>query len=104
MFGTCPACKEVSLFAGLIRCYDTCPNCGTKLGSLDIGDGAIFLSITFVGIFVTILALWAEIAYQPTLLTHALLWVPLIMVLSLLSLRIGKAATIALILRTDPRT
>lgn len=91
----CPRCGKGKLFSGLLSVADTCPACGLSLHEHDVGDGPAFFAIVTVGFAVTFLAGWVEYSYAPPFWLHALLWVPAIILLSLLVLRIAKAWLIA---------
>ena len=58
-------------------------------------DGPAPFVIFFVGAVVVGLALYTEMRYQPTVLVHLLLWLPLTVVLVLLLMRPAKALLIA---------
>jgi uncharacterized protein (DUF983 family) len=96
MSGFCPRCGGGSLFHGLLRSADSCRDCGLNLRYQDAGDGPAFFAISLVGFIVTLLAAWVEIKYSPPYWLHAVLWLPLIMLLSLWCLRRIKAYLIHL--------
>ncbi|MDE0811539.1 MAG: DUF983 domain-containing protein [Alphaproteobacteria bacterium] len=91
LMGRCPCCGVGKLFAGFLQVAETCGHCGLGLKSRDTGDGpAVFVAL-IVGGLVVALALIVEVSYQPPFWLHALLWIPLILVLSLGLLRPLKA-------------
>ncbi len=92
--GRCPACGKGKLFAGLLAVADYCSQCNISLKEHEKGDGPAFFAIVVVGFVVTFLAAWVEFTYQPSYGVHALLWPPLILVLSLYLLRFFKALII----------
>ena len=92
----CPKCKTGRLFTNFIRTVDACAHCGLTLRYQDAGDGPAFFAITIVGFIVTILAAVVEIQYRPDYWLHAVLWLPLIMVLSIALLRVVKSYLIHL--------
>ncbi len=81
-----------------------CNACGLELASQDSGDGPAVFIILILGFVVVGLALWTEIAHEPPLWVHALLWPPLILGGSLGLLRPCKAAMIALQYRNRGHT
>lgn len=92
----CPRCLEGHLFTQAIRSVDACRDCQLDLSRQDAGDGPAFFAITIVGTIVTLLAAVVEMKLSPPFWLHALLWVPLILVLSLGLLRIAKSYLIHL--------
>lgn len=94
--GLCPRCGAPTLFAGLIRFAPRCRACALDFQSFNVGDGpAAFLTL-IIGTIVTILAIALELAADPPVWVHVILWVPLTLALVLGSLRIAKAALLAL--------
>ena len=47
-----------------------CEVCGLDLAFADTGDGPAFFVMSFVGIVVVALALWAEFTYEPPIWLH----------------------------------
>lgn len=95
LFGLCPQCGARSLFAGVVRFAPRCPQCGLDYSRFNVGDGpAAFLTFLVGGIVVG-LALWVELSWSPPAWVHALLWLPMIIVLTLGGLRLTKAALLA---------
>lgn len=91
----CPACGKGRLYAGLLAVRDQCELCHLSFKQHEKGDGAAFFGIIIVGFVVTTLAGIVEYQYEPPYWVHAALWLPLIVVLSLLCLRVFKAGIIA---------
>ena len=48
----------------------------------DAGDGPAVFGILIVGAIVAALALWVEFTFSPPYWVHAVLWIPLIVILS----------------------
>jgi uncharacterized protein (DUF983 family) len=69
------------LFDGYIALKQQCPACGLDYAMFDAGDG---------------LALWVEFTFQPPLWVHAVLWLPLICLLTAIFLRLSKSALLVL--------
>lgn len=65
------------------------------MGAQDSGDGPAFFVITIVGFLVVGLAAWVEIAYTPPFWLHMLLWIPFILIVSILLLRLFKSLLIS---------
>ena len=94
--GRCPACGQGKLFRGFLALRPNCEHCGLDYAFADSGDGPAVFVILIGGFIVVGAALVAEIIYQPPLWLHALLWGPLILVVTLAPLRLLKGLLIAL--------
>ncbi len=87
----CPRCGQGAMYRSIIALKPQCTHCALPFARADVGDGPAFFAIMLVGFLVTTLAAWVEIAYAPTYLLHALLWLPLTLMLSVLVIRVSKA-------------
>jgi uncharacterized protein (DUF983 family) len=94
--GRCPRCGEGALFAGFLKVAPRCDKCGQDFAFADSADGPAFFVMSISGFIVVIAALVVEVVYQPPYWLHALLWVPLILVLTIAPLRPIKGLLIAL--------
>jgi uncharacterized protein (DUF983 family) len=94
--GRCPRCGKGKLFAGFLTPSASCTACGLDLSFADAGDGPAVFVILLAGFVVVGLALVVEFLYQPPFWLHALLWGPLILVVTLGPLRPLKGVLIAL--------
>jgi uncharacterized protein (DUF983 family) len=92
----CPRCGEGKLFAGFLTLRPRCEACGLDYTFIDTGDGPAIFIIMLAGAIVVACALIVEVKYQPPFWLHAVLWLPLILVTTLLPLRSMKALLIAL--------
>ncbi|MBN9571843.1 MAG: DUF983 domain-containing protein [Alphaproteobacteria bacterium] len=96
ILGLCPRCGQGPLFSGYIAVRPNCPSCGLDYAIFDPGDGPAVFGILIVGAIVCGLALWVEFTFQPPLWVHAALWVPLIVILTAIFLRLSKSALLVL--------
>ena len=94
--GRCPRCREGHLFSGFLNVGKSCERCGLDYSFADAGDGPAIFVILIAGFIVVGAALIVEVVYQPSFWLHALLWGPLILVVTLLPLRLLKGLLIAL--------
>ncbi len=94
--GRCPRCGRGKVFDGFLRVARRCPACGLDLGGDEVGDGAIVFVVFILGFAVVIAALAVEIAYQPPLWLHAVLWAPSILGGTVILLGPAKGLTVAL--------
>jgi uncharacterized protein (DUF983 family) len=92
----CPRCGQGPLFNGYLTLRDRCTNCGLDYSFADSGDGPAVFIVLIAGFIVTGGALFVEIMYEPPYWVHAVLWLPLSIILSLVTLRPLKALMIAL--------
>lgn len=92
----CPRCGRGKLYAGFLTLRPNCEHCGLDYAFIDVGDGAAVFIIMIAGAIVVASALIVEVKYQPPFWVHAALWLPLILVTTLLPLRSMKALLIAL--------
>jgi uncharacterized protein (DUF983 family) len=101
--GLCPRCAAPTLFQTFLRFAPRCRACGLDFSAFNVGDGpAAFLTL-IVGTIVTILAIALELAADPPVWVHVVLWVPLTLILVVGSLRLAKAALLALEFRNQAR-
>ncbi|UZK67961.1 DUF983 domain-containing protein [Sphingomonas sp. M1-B02] len=96
LYGCCPRCGAKTLFRSYIAFADRCPNCGLDFSAFNVGDGPVVFLTLGIGTLITILALWVEFTFEPSFLVHALLWIPLSLLATVLMLRIAKGLLIAL--------
>lgn len=94
--GCCPRCGEGRLFSGFLTVGDGCANCGLDYSFADAGDGPAVFVILIIGFVVVGSALWMEVSLNPPLWVHFLLWIPLTLILSLVSLRLIKGVLLTL--------
>ncbi len=91
---TCPKCHRGKLFHGFLTIAPACGECGLPLAQHEQGDGPAVFAILIVGALVVIASTIVEMKYEPPLWVHALIWPVFIVVASLVSLRVLKAALI----------
>src|SRR5258708_6120680 len=94
--GRCPRCREGRLFSGFLAVRKQCEKCGLDYSFADAGDGPAVFVILIAGFIVVGAALIVEVAYQPPFWLHAVLWGPLILIVTLLPLRLLKGLLIVL--------
>jgi uncharacterized protein (DUF983 family) len=96
MRGRCPRCGKGRLFQGFLTVRPACEQCGLDYSFADAGDGPAVFVILFAGAVVVGAALLVEIIFQPPYWLHAVLWLPLILIMTLGPLRPLKGVMIAL--------
>jgi uncharacterized protein (DUF983 family) len=84
------------LFCNFVAFADTCQECGLDYRAFNVGDGPVVFLTLGIGALITALALWVEFTFEPGLLIHVLLWVPLTLLLTVLALRVAKGLLLAL--------
>lgn len=84
------------MFQGVIAFAPKCESCGLDYSTFNVGDGAaaflifIVAGIVFAGIIIV------SINFNPPWWVHVLLWLPLILILTLVLLRVSKALLLAM--------
>ena len=96
LLGRCPRCGEGRMFDGFLTVRPVCEKCGLDYSFADAGDGPAVFVILIGGAIVVFAALMTEVVYQPPYWLHAALWLPLILIVTLLPLRMVKGLLIAL--------
>lgn len=92
----CPACGEGKLYGSYLKVVDACAVCGQELHHHRADDAPPYFTMLIVGHVVVAGVLAVETAFQPELWVHALLWGPLLLVMSLLLLPRIKGALVGL--------
>ncbi|MCH2037952.1 MAG: DUF983 domain-containing protein [Rickettsiales bacterium] len=83
----CPKCQHDTLFNGFIKFHDKCEHCGLDFSKGDIADGPAYVVMCLVMTIIMILVALCELYFAPSYVVHALLWVPLTVLLSWVLLR-----------------
>ncbi|MGH6821053.1 MAG: DUF983 domain-containing protein [Methylocella sp.] len=92
--GKCPRCGKGTLFSGYLTVADSCSSCGLPFDFADSGDGAAWFVMLFVCVVGVGSILVLEAAYAPPLWVHALIAVPLLILLPMALLRPVKGVLI----------
>lgn len=95
LFGLCPQCGCKTLFAGLGRFAHQCDHCGLNYDSFNVGDGPAALLVMAIGAVIIVLALILDSAFRPPFWVHVVIWVPFTAALTVVTLRMAKAALMA---------
>jgi uncharacterized protein (DUF983 family) len=92
----CPRCGQGKIYDGMLTVAPRCAVCGLDISAHDAGDGpAVFVTL-ILGALVVGLAILVEIAFEPPIWVHVVLWGPTIFGGAILLLRPLKAGLIAL--------
>lgn len=101
--GLCPRCGSKTLFARYTEFAPRCRVCGLDFSTFNVGDGpAAFLTLV-LGAVIVAAAITLELTLHPPLWLHFLIWIPVTAAAVVWSLRIAKAALIALEYRNAAR-
>jgi uncharacterized protein (DUF983 family) len=92
----CPSCGTGRLFGRYLKVNDACPACGEALHHHRADDAPPYFTILIVGHVVVGAILPVERAFAPPLWLHAVLWLPLTLVMSLWLLPRIKGAIVGL--------
>jgi uncharacterized protein (DUF983 family) len=93
---SCPRCGAGKLFEGFLKLRPRCEACRLDYGFADAGDGPAVFIMFLAGFIVVGAALVTEIVYRPPYWVHAVLWLPLILIVTVGPLRPMKGLMIAL--------
>ena len=96
LLGRCPRCGQSSLFNGYLNVASRCKVCDLDYTIFDAGDGPAVFVILIVGAIVAGSALFVEVKFQPPYWLHAMLWLPLILILSFAMLHFAKSLLLVL--------
>ena len=94
LLGRCPRCGKGRIYKSGLQLAQACSICSLSFKEHEQGDGPAFFGVLIVGALAAIGAAVTEIKYQPSYWVHAAIWLPFIVIASLLSLRWLKAALI----------
>ena len=92
--GRCPRCGQGHLFEGYLKVAPRCDRCGLDFSFSDAGDGAAWFVMLIAGTLAISGVLFVELTWQPPYWVHALVAIPLAVILPLLILRPAKAILI----------
>ncbi len=100
-FGYCPRCDERTLFdrvmiGGGANFAPKCTHCDLDYDSFNVGNGPAAFITFLMGALMVTLALSLELSLHPPFYVHVLLWVPLTIVMTIVSLRVAKGVLITL--------
>jgi uncharacterized protein (DUF983 family) len=93
--GSCPACGRGRIFRALLKVNDNCPACDEPLHHHRADDLPAYLNIVLVGHIVVPLVLAVETAFTPAYWVHAVLWLPLTLILAFALMHPIKGAVVA---------
>ncbi|WP_088348083.1 MULTISPECIES: DUF983 domain-containing protein [Rhodomicrobium] len=94
--GRCPACGEGHLFRRYLKVADHCPACGEALFHQRADDAPPYFTIFIAGHLLVPVLLAFEVAYHPALWVHALIWIPVTILLCMALLPVVKGAIVGL--------
>ncbi len=84
------------MFSGFLTIAKSCRNCGLSYDFADSGDGPAVFVIMIVGFIIVGLVLAVELAFQPPIWVHLVVWLPLTVILAGGVLRPLKGILIAM--------
>ena len=86
----CPRCKNGNVFSGLIKLKDYCSSCNIKLNSDKIGDGASWITTSFVCFVLIPILFFIEINIGISVKIYVFVIFPFLVLLSIILLRISR--------------
>lgn len=93
---TCPQCGEGALYERYLKVNDNCGTCGEALHHHRADDAPPYFTIFIVGHIVLAGVLAMEKAWKPEAWLHAIVWMPLTLILCLWMLPRIKGAMVGL--------
>lgn len=99
--GCCPRCGHGRLFDGFLTLKPRCSACGLDYAFADAGEGPAVFVMLIVGFLIIGLALWFDARFAPPVWLHAIIWIPVAVILSLVLLKKMKGIMIALQYRNN---
>lgn len=94
MSGRCPRCGQGKLFDGYLKVAPKCSRCGLEYSFAEAGDGAAWFVMLIAGTLAVAGVLFVELTWQPAYWVHALVAIPLAVLLPLAILRPIKGVLI----------
>ena len=85
--GVGPRCGQGRLFSGYLKVADKCDRCSLSFHFSDAGDGAAWFVMLIAGTLAVCGVLFVELTWQPPYWVHALVAIPLAVILPLVMLR-----------------
>ncbi len=92
----CPKCGIGPLYRSYLKPVEACANCNEELYHHRADDAPPYFTILIVGHTIVPAILLVEKTIRPDLWTHAAIWLPLTIILSLAILPVVKGALIGL--------
>ncbi|GAB5447354.1 DUF983 domain-containing protein [Gymnodinialimonas sp.] len=90
----CPSCGKGPLFQGFLTVNDMCPRCGEALHHHRADDAPPYIVTLIVGHVVVGLMLTYEMMRMPPMWVHAIIFLPMAVLMSLALLRPVKGALV----------
>lgn len=90
----CPACGKGDIYGAFLKVADTCPACREELHHQRADDAPPYFTMLITGHVIVGALMTVETTYAPPLWVHALIWGPLVVLMSLWLLPRIKGALI----------
>ena len=100
----CPHRGADRLFQGFLTVRPSGEACGFDLSTMETGDGPATFIMQIAGFVAAFTALYVEIAYDPPMWLHLVVWIPMVTGLAFALMRPGKGLMTALQYRNTRET
>lgn len=90
----CPACGKGDVYGAFLKVRDACPACHEELHHHRADDAPPYFTMLITGHVIVGAVMTVETAYAPPMWVHALIWGPLVVLMSLWLLPRIKGALI----------
>ena len=97
----CPKCRKGNVFKGLIKLKSFCNICGCQFNPEKIGDGASWISCFALCVLVVPIILILELNYKLTIAKQLIIFIPLIISTSIVSLKIFTYILLKKLLKSE---
>ena len=91
----CPNCGKGKLFKSFLKTVEQCSVCGEELSHHRADDLPAYIIILILGHILIPGVVWVELAYSPSYWVHAVIWLPVTLVVAIGLLQPVKGAVVA---------
>lgn len=92
----CPACGKGNIYKRYLKLVDYCPHCGEGLYHQRADDAPSYFTVVITGHLIVASVMVVEMTFHPPLWVHALLWLPMTIIVALTLLPRVKGALVGL--------
>jgi uncharacterized protein (DUF983 family) len=92
----CPCCGKGKVLSGLLTVRKKCAECKLDLSQFNTDDGPAYTAMFIISAITIPLLLWLELSYSPVWWVHLAIWIPFVLLGSLICLIFSKSLFIAL--------
>lgn len=99
----CPHCGQGKLFTSFLKLANQCDSCGLEVGQMyNADDGPAFFTMSLVLFILAPILLWIDVTYNPSVSVLFLIFLPLVILTTVLLLPLVKGAFVAASWKATP--